>query len=80
MGPYNSTEIDQLVGDNLKILRVHSGFSQRLVAKHLGVSSQQVQKYETGKNRISAGRLFVLAALFDVPVVAFYEGVSKCDC
>ena len=71
-----SDDFDRLVGMNLKQFRQLSGLSQQLVAEPLGVSSQQVQKYEAGKNRISAGRLYLLAQLLDVPLAAFYQKAS----
>jgi transcriptional regulator with XRE-family HTH domain len=43
------------------------------VAEQVGVRAQQVQKYETGQNRIAAARLFEFARLFDVPLTAFFE-------
>lgn len=76
MSGYIFTEIDQLVGDNLKILREHSGVSRRLVADHLEVSCEQVQKYESGRNRISARRLYLLAELFEVPMADFFKDLA----
>lgn len=58
-----SGEIDAEIGQRLRLLRVERGLSQDWVAQHLGVSFQQVQKYERGVNRISAGRITQLAKL-----------------
>ena len=50
-----------------------AGLSQTVVGQRLGISFQQIQKYETGTNRVGAGRLYRLAGLFGVPVGFFYE-------
>ena len=50
-----------------------AGHSQSAVARQLGLSFQQIQKYEKGANRISAGRLYRLSKLFGVPVSFFYD-------
>jgi transcriptional regulator with XRE-family HTH domain len=50
--------------------------SQVEMAGHLGVTFQQVQKYEKGTNRLSAGRLLTVASLLKVPVTTFYEGAK----
>ena len=53
------------------------GISQRDLAEALGIRFQQVQKYENAKNRISAGRLFEIAAALDTSISYFFEGASK---
>lgn len=58
-------------------LRVQRGMSQSTLAKTLGVSFQQVQKYEKGINRISAGRLLKMARALEVPIAYFYAGLEK---
>lgn len=60
------------VGKRLRGLRLKCGFSQEKVAEHLGISFQQVQKYEKGTNRIAPNRLQKAADLFDIPVSAFF--------
>jgi transcriptional regulator with XRE-family HTH domain len=50
--------------------------SQTDMAEHLGITFQQVQKYEKGTNRLGAGRLLTVAHLLKVPVSAFYEGAK----
>lgn len=67
--------IDRHVGGQLRFRRSIAGLSQEQVAHHLSVSFQQIQKYENGKNRISAGRLLQAATLFGVPVQCFFEGL-----
>ena len=63
---------DVIVGANLRRLRMLAGLSQADIARQLGISFQQVQKYEKAQNRISAGRLWELARMLDCPVDAFF--------
>ncbi len=67
-------EIDSYVGLRLKMCRILRGMSQEQLGDHLGITFQQIQKYEKGINRISAGRLYEVAQLFAVPVTYFFEG------
>ena len=69
-------EIDRHVGSRLRLRRLVLGMSQDALGKALGLTFQQVQKYEKGVNRIGAGRLFQLSDLLEVPVQFFYEGFS----
>src|SRR5438067_7557494 len=68
--------IDRIVGDNVRALRVSRGMSQSQLADGIGITFQQVQKYEKGANRISAGRLYRIARLFDVPIKSLYDGLE----
>ena len=68
-----ATEIDILVSKNLRAKRLELGISQPALASIIDVSTQQIAKYEKGINRISSGRLFVLAECFKVPVGYFFE-------
>jgi transcriptional regulator with XRE-family HTH domain len=68
--------IDAFVGERVRARRKMLGFSQTHVGKHLGVTFQQIQKYEKGTNRIGSGRLFRLADFFDVEVSYFFEGAE----
>lgn len=65
--------IDVHVGHRLRLRRVLLGLSQQRLANCLGLSFQQVQKYEKGTNRVAAGRLHELAQILDVPVGFFFE-------
>ncbi len=69
-------DVDTHVGAQVRRRRMFAGLTQQDVAKALGVSFQQVQKYENGANRISAGRLFILARVLGTNVVEFYEGLD----
>ena len=72
-----ATPMDALVGSRLRTRRKQLRISQERLGKEVGVSFQQVQKYENGTNRIGAGRLFEVARILDVPIDFFYEGVSR---
>ena len=57
--------------------RVEQSISQSKLADKIGVSFQQVQKYEKGVNRVGAARLQQIATVLDVPVTVFYDGDGK---
>ena len=68
--------IDGQVGNRLRLRRMMIGMSQERLGELLGLTFQQVQKYEKGVNRIGAGRLFEIARILGVPIFYFYEGVA----
>lgn len=70
--PKQTTETDHSIGNRIALLRSASGMSQTMLADALGISFQQVQKYEAGKNRIGAGRLRAIADRLGVPVSVFF--------
>jgi transcriptional regulator with XRE-family HTH domain len=72
MGTRHANVIDSLIAERVRAHRRQLGLSQSQLAEKLGVTFQQVQKYEKGTNRISAGRLFEMARLFNVPVQTLY--------
>jgi transcriptional regulator with XRE-family HTH domain len=65
--------IDIRIGQNLRLLRTQKGMSQPTLAGRLGITFQQVQKYEKGTNRLSASRLWDCAQIFDVSPAAFFS-------
>ena len=69
-----SNIVDAYVGARLRMRRVMLGMSQGKLGQLLGVTFQQIQKYEKGSNRISASRLRQAAQVLEVPVEFFYEG------
>ncbi|WP_407524641.1 helix-turn-helix domain-containing protein [Methylobacterium oryzisoli] len=71
--PKQTTEVDRLVGIRITALRKAKGLSQTALGNAVGVTFQQVQKYEKGQNRVGAGRLREIARLLEVPVSAFFE-------
>src|SRR5271154_1436518 len=68
--------IDIQVGNRVRIRRMLIGMSQERLGDLLGLTFQQVQKYEKGVNRIGAGRLFEVSRILGVPIDFFYEGVA----
>jgi transcriptional regulator with XRE-family HTH domain len=62
---------DKLVGQRVRLRRMHQGVSQKALAQQLGVTFQQVQKYENGQNRISASKLKLIATSLGIPVQFF---------
>jgi transcriptional regulator with XRE-family HTH domain len=73
----NPTRVDKHVRKRVSDRRNELGVTQDALAKRLGVSSQQFQKYENGTNRISAGRLFQLAVALDTTIPYFFEGLQS---
>ena len=65
-------DIDTEVSRQIHIHRIINGVSQKDLASEIGISFQQLQKIEHGKNRVSAGRLFLISELLDTSVPAFY--------
>ena len=74
--PRQPSVVDKHVGARLRAARLEAGKNQTQVAEALGVTFQQVQKYERGTNRISAGTLHELSRLFDTPVQFFFDGLG----
>jgi transcriptional regulator with XRE-family HTH domain len=71
-----ANDIDRHVGTRIRERRVMLGLSQQQMADMIGVTYQQAHKYERGINRISAGRLFEIARVLNVPISYFYEGLE----
>ena len=69
--------IDVHVGLRVRMYRTLRGLSQEKLARRLGLTFQQVQKYERGLNRISASRLWELSRILDTPIQKFYEDVDE---
>ena len=67
--------VDEHVGDKIRVRRSLLGMSQQKLGEVLGLSFQQVQKYEKGANRVSASRLFEFAKILNVPASYFFEDV-----
>jgi transcriptional regulator with XRE-family HTH domain len=68
--------IDAQVGNRVRIRRMLIGMSQEKLGDLLGLTFQQVQKYEKGVNRIGAGRLYEVSRILGVPIDFFYESVA----
>ena len=72
MSAKSPDHIDVAVGQRIRIQRLTAGLSQTELAEELGVTFQQVQKYEKGVNRVGAGRLVRVGEALDVPVSFFF--------
>ena len=71
--------VDVHVGQKLRSRRTLVGMTQQDLADATDITFQQVQKYETGKNRTSASRLFQFSRLLEIPVDSFFDGLSLSD-
>jgi transcriptional regulator with XRE-family HTH domain len=67
---------DIVIGHNVRAWRLERGMSQTDLGRALGVTFQQVQRYELGINRIGGGRLLRIANLFGIPVASLYDGAE----
>lgn len=71
--------IDKHVGNRVRMRRMLVGLSQERLGERLGLTFQQIQKYEKGANRIGAGRLFQISRILGVPIAFFYEGLPEAE-
>lgn len=67
---------DVVVGRNIRIRRLAKDMSQTALATRIGVTFQQIQKYEKGTNRVGASRLMQIAKALDVPIHFFFDGTA----
>ncbi|GAA5108665.1 helix-turn-helix transcriptional regulator [Bartonella jaculi] len=67
---------DISIGKKIRLQRTMLGMSQKQLGNQLGVTFQQIQKYEKGLNRIGAGRLKEIADILNVPIAFFYSDLS----
>ena len=68
---------DTLIGQNIRANRLTQGLSQSELAKRIGVTFQQVQKYEKGTNRVGGSRLIQIAEALSIPAVALLENAEN---
>ena len=71
--------VDRHVGSRVRMRRMLVGMSQEKLGEALGITFQQIQKYEKGTNRIGASRLHQIARVLSVPVEYFYEGAPQIE-
>src|SRR5271155_3583783 len=69
-------DVDTYVGKRLRLRRTMMGLSQEAIAKAVGITFQQVQKYEKGANGMNANRLYEFAQFMQVPVTYFFDDVE----
>jgi transcriptional regulator with XRE-family HTH domain len=67
---------DVIVGRNIRVQRLARDMSQTDLASQIGITFQQVQKYEKGTNRVGSGRLLRIAEVFGLPIAALFEGAA----
>lgn len=70
-------EIDKFIGSKIYSLRLAKGLSRQQLANVIGVTHQQLQKYEKGRNRISVGRLVLISKALEENISYFYDGVES---
>ncbi|MDJ0512461.1 MAG: helix-turn-helix domain-containing protein [Methyloceanibacter sp.] len=76
MGKKSPQQTDVVVGHNVRFWRLERKMSQTDLANLLGLTFQQIQKYENGANRVGASRLMQIATALDVPIHAFFDGAG----
>jgi len=76
-GPRSASPVDLHVGTRIRMRRQLMNMSQEKLGNSLGVTFQQVQKYERGTNRVGASRLWDISRILDVPISFFYEGLDN---
>lgn len=70
------SSIDAIVGKRIRARRQSLKLTQTQLADRIGVTFQQVQKYENGANRVSAARLWAISEVLEVPITFFFEGAG----
>jgi transcriptional regulator with XRE-family HTH domain len=76
MAAKSTREIDAEIGRRIRVAREKAQQSQSILGSRLGITFQQIQKYERGANRVSAGRLFDIAHVLQVPITYFFDGLK----
>jgi len=74
-----TTSVDRYVGERIYSLRLAHGLSRAQLSKSIGVTHQQVEKYEKGRNRIYASRLLIIAKALSKNISYFVEGLESDD-
>lgn len=74
---FSAAQMDQRVGDRIRRRRILMGLTQDQLGEALDISYQQIQKYETGANRVSAGRLYLIARKLNVAPGWFFDSETE---
>ncbi len=77
VGEFGPRPVDVHVGGRVKVRRTLIGMSQEELGTHVGLTFQQIQKYEQGKNRMGASRLWQFSLILGQPISWFFEGIGK---
>lgn len=72
-----TAEVDKRVGACVRAARVKAGLSQSKLAAELGITFQQLQKYEKGKNRVAVSTLLLIADALTLPVQSFFDSIAQ---
>ena len=70
-------DVDNHIANMIKKYRINSGYSQKELAQKAGISSQQVQKYESMKSKINAAKLYEFALILEIPLYNFFESENS---
>lgn len=73
----SATEIDTNIGAQIRRRRLEINMSQETLAEKVGVTFQQIQKYEKGVNRVAASRLYCIAHILHLPLAEFFRGAPR---
>ncbi|WP_299850795.1 helix-turn-helix transcriptional regulator [uncultured Roseovarius sp.] len=73
-----ANQVDIYVGKRIRHRRWVVGLSQQELGEKVGVKFQQIQKYETGSNRVSASKLWEMSHALNVPLASFFQGFKPC--
>jgi transcriptional regulator with XRE-family HTH domain len=79
MKPKQPNAVDVHVGQKIREARILNDLSQTSLAEKIGITFQQLQKYENAHNRVSCSRLYDIARVLGVPVQAFFAGVAESE-
>ncbi len=71
------SEVDKKIGAQLKNIRIREGLTQKQLSKVMGVTFQQIQKYEKGQNRITASKLYVVSKSLNLPIIDFFSDLKN---
>ncbi len=77
VGESGPRPVDAHVGGRVRDRRTLIGMSQEELGKHIGLALHQIQKYETGRDRIAASRLWQFSLILGQPISWFFEGIGK---
>ena len=75
-GGFDTTQLDKLIGRRIRLRRTMLKFSQDNVASLLGITFQQMQKYENGENKISASRLYIISKILSIDIGYFFSAIK----
>jgi transcriptional regulator with XRE-family HTH domain len=76
-GEIRTSSVDEHIGSRIRTRRRLLGLTQEDLANQVGVTAQQVHKYENGSNRVAASKLFEIATALSLPISAFFEGLPE---